>query len=223
VEWRGERLLYSGDFKLRAGRSAETAQTPRADVVVMETTFGRPHYRLPPTDEIAREVRHFCRRAWEEGAAPVLLCYSLGKGQEILAHLDELERPIYLHARHFEMSNLYREHGVALPPFRLYEEGQTLDGVLLCASGCRKGRWFHELQATHQLRTAYLSGWALDPGARWRFKSDAAFALSDHADYDDLLEYARHTRATTIYTLHGFAAEFAADLRAQGLAARTLI
>src|SRR5437764_145037 len=39
VEWEGTRLLYSGDFKLRPGRSAEPVQVPTADVLIMETTF----------------------------------------------------------------------------------------------------------------------------------------------------------------------------------------
>src|SRR5687767_4703410 len=45
VEYDGIRLLYSGDFKLRPGKSTEPIEVPEADVVVMETTFGRPRYR----------------------------------------------------------------------------------------------------------------------------------------------------------------------------------
>jgi hypothetical protein len=67
-----------------------------------------------------------------------------------------------------------------------------------------------------------VSGWALDRGAAWRFGTNTCFALSDHADYPDLLEYVRLTGARTVYTLHGFADEFAADLRMQGYDARAL-
>jgi len=31
--------------------------------------------------------------------------------------------------------------------------------------------------------------WALDPGATYRYQCDAAFPLSDHADYTDLVRY----------------------------------
>ena len=34
-------------------------------------------------------------------------------------------------------------------------------------------------------RTAVLPGWALDPGAIYRYQCDAAFPLTDHADYPD--------------------------------------
>ena len=42
-------LLYTGDFKLRPGRSAEAAEWRQAQTLIMETTFGLPRYRFPPT------------------------------------------------------------------------------------------------------------------------------------------------------------------------------
>src|SRR5947207_9016280 len=155
VEWEGTRLLYSGDFKLRAGRSAEAVEVPKADVVIMETTFGRPRYRFPDTETVVEQILDFCRSTLEEGRAPVLFCYSLGKGQELLACLEGAEFPIYLHTKHWEMASLYRDFGVKLPPFRKYQPGERLDGVLLCASGCRRSRWFANLR---DIRTAYVSG-----------------------------------------------------------------
>ena len=38
-------------------------------------------------------------------------------------------------------------------------------------------------------RVAVLTGWALDPGARFRYQCDAAFPLTDHADYPDFVRY----------------------------------
>jgi DNA ligase 1 len=222
VEKNGERLLYSGDFKLRSGLSAEAAIVPQADILIMETTFGRPRYKFPDSDDVFARIRAFCRDALECGETPVLFCYSLGKGQEVLAGLDGVEFPIYLHEKHFYMANLYREFGVTFPPYKLYRPGAKLDGVLLCASGCRKGRWFSQLERLHDLRTAYISGWALDPGAARRCRTDEAFPLSDHADYADLVQYVCQSGATKIYTLHGFAQEFAADLRDCGLDAQAL-
>src|SRR5437588_315608 len=47
-----ETLLYTGDFKLRPGKSAEQVQWRRADTLIMETTFGQPRYRFPPTANV---------------------------------------------------------------------------------------------------------------------------------------------------------------------------
>jgi DNA ligase-1 len=65
-------------------------------------------------------------------------------------------------------------------------------------------------------RVAVVTGWALDPGAIHRNQCDAAFPLSDHADYNDLIRYVELVNPRRIRTLHGFAAAFAADLRARG-------
>ncbi|MBI3910677.1 MAG: MBL fold metallo-hydrolase [Armatimonadetes bacterium] len=209
----GTRLLYSGDFKLRPGRAAEPIEVPEADVVVVETTFGRPRYRFPPTEEVAAEIRAWCAATLESGDTPVLLCYPLGKGQELLAHLGELGTEIFLHRSHAEMAALYREFGIALPPYRVYEPGQRPEGVLVAPPQVRRAHWFERLP---RKRTAFVSGWAVDAGARWRMGVDVCFPLSDHADYEDLLAYVGRTSAGRIYTVHGFAREFALDLRALG-------
>jgi DNA ligase-1 len=67
-----------------------------------------------------------------------------------------------------------------------------------------------------------ISGWAVDPNAIYRYQVDAAFPLSDHADYDDLLRYVELVQPTRVLTLHGFAAEFARDLRERGMEAWAL-
>jgi DNA ligase-1 len=71
-------------------------------------------------------------------------------------------------------------------------------------------------------RVAMISGWAVDPNAVYRYGVDAAFPLSDHADYDDLIRYVGLVQPRRVLTLHGFAAEFATDLRARGVEAWAL-
>src|SRR5437870_2496253 len=57
VEVGGARLLYSGDFKLRPGRSTEMTEVPEADIVIMGTTFGEPGYVFPPTETVIAQLR----------------------------------------------------------------------------------------------------------------------------------------------------------------------
>ncbi len=56
-----ETLLYTGDFKLRPGKSAEPAQWRQADTLIMETTFGLPRYQFPPTEQVIDQIVAFCR------------------------------------------------------------------------------------------------------------------------------------------------------------------
>ena len=71
-------------------------------------------------------------------------------------------------------------------------------------------------------RVAVLTGWAVDPNCRFRYHAHAAFPLSDHADYSDLVEFVKAVSPKKVYTLHGFAAEFAHDLRQLGYDAQPL-
>jgi Cft2 family RNA processing exonuclease len=67
-----------------------------------------------------------------------------------------------------------------------------------------------------------VTGWALDSSARYRYRCDEAFPLSDHADYDDLIRFVEAVAPRRVLTLHGFAADFARDLRARGVDAWAL-
>ena len=49
-------LLYTGDFKLRPSPTAEPAELPHADILVIESTYGHPDYRLPPREEMHRRI-----------------------------------------------------------------------------------------------------------------------------------------------------------------------
>ncbi len=208
------RLLYTGDFKLRPGRSAEPCDPPRADLVIMETTYGRPHYTLPPTARVLADILAWCRAALEEGDTPVLFGYSLGKSQEILRSLAGASLPVMLHPQTHRLTQIYETLGIAFPPYLPFDAPACAGHVVICPPQAANSPFVRKIP---RRRTATLTGWALDPGARFRYQCDAAFPLSDHADYPDLLRFVEITRPKRVLTLHGFAADFARDLRDRGL------
>ena len=59
-------------------------------------------------------------------------------------------------------------------------------------------------------------------GAIYRLRCTAAFPLSDHADFPSLLHFVELVQPKRVLTLHGFAREFAATLRARGVDALAL-
>lgn len=211
-EW--GRLLYTGDFKLRPGLSAERCEPVEADVVIMETTYGREHYSMPPTSDVLAAVVGFCRETLADGEVPVLFGYSLGKSQEILCSLAEAALPIMLHPQTLKLTQVCEELGLATPPYRAFRAEEAAGHVVICPPQTAQGSFLKKIR---RARTAAITGWALDPGARFRYQCDAVFALSDHADYPDLLRLVELTRAKRVWTVHGFAEDFAATLRARGV------
>ncbi len=214
------RLVYTGDFKLRPGLSCEAPVIRSADVLIMETTYGLPRYRFPPAEEVVENMVAFCREALSNGAVPVLLAYSLGKAQEVLAALKGTGFPVVVHEAIARVVEVYREYGFDFPDFSTFAE-PTLEGkVLIIPPTANPPK---ALQSVKEIRRAAVTGWGLDPSARFRFKCDTVFPLSDHADYDDLIRYVEQVSPRIVYTLHGHAEEFARDLRARGQEAWSLI
>jgi Cft2 family RNA processing exonuclease len=210
-------LLYTGDFKLRPGLTAEPCATPRADTLIMETTFGLPHYVMPPEEEVIASLIAFCRQAIADGATPALLCYSLGKSQEVLRALAPAGIPVMLHSETLRLTRIYEKLGVSFPVFREFAEAEVAGHIVICPPHSRG-----LLSRVPAVRTAVITGWALDSSTLYRSRCDAAFALSDHADYPSLLRFVELVQPKRVYTVHGFAREFAATLRRLGIEALAL-
>jgi DNA ligase-1 len=162
----------------------------------------------------------FCREALEAGAVPVLLGYSLGKAQEILCAVAAAGLKPMLHGAVSKLTKIYREGVPGMPEFAEYEAANMAGHVLICPPSVRNSRM---VQRIKKRRVAMVTGWGLTPGAVHRYQVDAVFPLSDHAGYDDLLKYVELVQPQRVLTLHGYAAEFARDLRRRGVEAWSLV
>jgi DNA ligase 1 len=214
-----ETLLYSGDFKLRGAKSAELAEWRQADTLIMETTFGLPCYQFPPTQQVVDQIVAFCRETIDNGYVPVLLGYSLGKAQEILCSLEGAGLTPMLHGSVYQMTRVYERFGQSFCKYVRYNTNDVAGKVLIFPPSANRS---HMLEKIPRKRVAMLSGWAIEPNAIYRYQVDAAFPLSDHADYNDLVRYVDLVRPKRVLTLHGFATEFARDLRQRGVEAWAL-
>lgn len=212
-------LLYTGDFKLRAGMSAEPCEPRPAETLIMETTYGRPEYVFPPVAEVMAGVIRFCREALDNDEIPVLLGYSLGKSQEVLTGLAGAGLPVMLSEPIAKLTRVYESLGRQFPPYALLDPDTATGRVVLAPPGSSTAALRRRLGGC---RVAVLTGWAVHPGCHFQFQADAAFPLSDHADFPDLVEFVKRVAPRRVFTLHGFAADFAAHLRRLGFDARAL-
>ena len=208
-------LLYTGDFKTRRGRTAEAVNFLAADTLILETTFGLPNFEFPNPMEIEAGVLRFVNDAFADGETPVLLGYSLGKAQEALALLAENGIPALLHPAVAAMTAACREAGFDMLPEPVEFDGHAPPGhVVIAPPNTVRSKLLRGLKSK---RTAMLTGWALQPGAKYRYRVDEVIPLSDHADHPGLMECLKRVRPKKILTVHGFAKEFAAELRGKGM------
>ncbi|NJM37474.1 MAG: hypothetical protein HC845_06190 [Akkermansiaceae bacterium] len=208
-------LLYTGDFKTRRGRTAEPANFLTADTLILETTFGLPMYEFPNQLEVEGSILRFIHDAFADGETPVLVGYPLGKAQEALALLTENSIPTLLHPSVAAMTRACRGAGFEMLPEPIEFEGYATAGhVVIIPPNAVRSKLMRGLKAK---RTAMLTGWALQPGSKYRYRVDDVIPLSDHADHPGLMECITRVRPKKILTVHGFAKEFAAELRAKGM------
>src|SRR5262245_4526837 len=124
-----------------------------------------------------------------------------------------------LHGTVHRLTKIYEQFGQCFPPYERYEAGTAQGKVLLCPPSVAGSAMLRNLGRT---RLAVLTGWAVDQNCRYRYQAHAAFPLSDHADFPDLLEMVKQVKPRQVYTLHGFAADFAQTLREIGYQAYAL-
>ncbi len=199
-----QRMLYTGDFKLGESLTAAAAAPPQADLLVMETTFGSPKYRLPPRAEVIEQLLEVIHGALRQGKTPVIHAYALGKSQEVTAILTRHGVPVLQHPTIYEVSRVYERCGMSLASETAgvsEYRGRPLAGhaVVTLPRGIKAFR----LPGLGEIETIAVTGWAMDPSTRYRQRVDHALPLSDHADFNELVELVRLIEPKRIATTHG--------------------
>ncbi len=217
IEHQGSSLLYTGDCRLRRSPACRPIETRQADILVMECTYGEPCYVFPPQEEVTEELCEFLDECLASGVTPVLLAYALGKAQEVMKMVGERGYQLAVHERIWQIAEVYRQFGMEFPGAELLDVRELNSKVVVVPPG-RAGE--SALAQVQRKRTAFLSGWAMRKGAGW-VRSDRAFPLSDHADFQELLQLAELVGPRKILTLHG-PETFVRHLRQAGFDAEPL-
>jgi len=189
-------LLYTGDFKLSPSATAEPAELPQADLLVIECTFGQPAYRLPPRNDVLDQLFTLIQKTLQTGATPVVEAYPLGKGQEVTRLLTAEGFHVCQHRDIYAISQIYQSLGVDLGPYAIWQGSVEPGEVLVVPPRTRLNH------AGREVRLA-VTGWAIDERTKYRLRVDHALPLSDHADYDELFEAVRRGNPKKVYCTHG--------------------
>jgi putative mRNA 3-end processing factor len=219
VEHEGQRLVYTGDIKLRPSLTCEPAEVVPCDVLICEATYGLPTYSFPPTEAVRRNVVDVARRLIADGRTPVFLGYPLGRGPELSALLADAGIPVMAHESVERHLDVYREFGAfrwnvgRLDPRRARGQAIVVPFGRAADAVCRR---------VPDPSVIYASGWAVASGRRNRFGADHTIPLSDHADFEELHSLAEQTGAKKVYVTHGYVRPLRDALAARGIPCRTL-
>ena len=138
--------------------------------------------------------------------------YALGKAQEVTRLLTLAGIPVLQHPQTFAVSEVYRQCGVDLGDVAEYRESPLPGHAVVTLPRGMRG---YRLAGISYPVSMAVTGWAVDPSTKFRYGVDHALPLSDHADFDQLLETVERVQAKEIYCTHG-PREFVEHLHAAG-------
>lgn len=224
IEVRGEVWVVSGDYNLGTDPCAGAAFEPvRCDTFITESTFGLPIYRWPSPAQVFAEIESWWRGNQERGLTTVIPAYPLGKTQRLVGGLNPEIGPIAVQGNGWSFLEPYRAAGVALPDVQRLGAVAPPElagrGLVICSASAKETGALKQLG---QLSWGFASGWMMTRAARRNRDYDRGFVLSDHADWNGLMEAIRATGATRIGVTHGETGSFTRWLRESGWEAFSL-
>lgn len=190
----GKRIVFTGDFRID--------ETPvlDADILVMEATYGSPRCRRPFKADLRELLVSLVEKGLKHGAVYVFGYH--GKLQEVMQILHDahVEAPTVMPEKVFHVSKVCENHGMRLGHLLLSEESEgreLLERNQPCVA------FYHMGSRNTVGRDAFricVSGWEFNSPCREVADNEYIVALSDHSDFDGLVEYARRSKPEFVIT-----------------------
>jgi len=190
----GVRIAWTGDFRL------DSTPVMECDVLVVEATYGSPSCRRNFDVDIRELLVSMIEKRLRGGAVYVFGYH--GKLQEVMQILRDadVEVPFVMPDRVYEVTKVCEKHGMRLGCLSLSTDKdghELLDSNLPCVA------FYHMNSRQHvglQNSRICVSGWEFNSPCRQIGDREHLVALSDHSDFDGLVEYVKRSRAKQVIT-----------------------
>jgi len=190
----GSRVAYTGDFRL------DGTPVLGCDTLVVEATYGTPSCRRPFKMDVKELLVSMVEKKLRDGTVYVFGFH--GKLQEVMQilHDADVSVPFVMPERVFHVSQVCEQHGMQLGCLTssMAREGKTLlDENLPCVA------FYHMNSRGHvglNNSRICVSGWEFHSPCRQIGAKEHLIALSDHSDFDDLIEYVRRSKPKRVIT-----------------------
>jgi putative mRNA 3-end processing factor len=190
----GIKIAYTGDFRI------DETPVVDCDVLVVEATYGSPSCRRNFGVDVRTLLVSMIEKRLRGGAVYVFGYH--GKLQEIMKLLREadVEVPFVMPDRVYEVTKVCEQHGMKLGCLSLStdEDGrELLEGNLPCVA-------FYHMNSRQHVGLSNsricVSGWEFNVPCRQIGDREHLVALSDHSDFDGLMEYVKRSHAKQVIT-----------------------
>lgn len=220
IEYRDEVWVVSGDYKTENDGISGAFEPIPCNTFISESTFGLPIYSWKSQSAIFYDIQSWIRNNEVAGKTSVLIAYSLGKAQRVLKAMEEVTGNIFVHGAIWNVHQILLQAGWHLPAVKRITPEITIDdykGSVVIAPPSADGTPWMRRFAPYSV--GICSGWMQVRGHQRRRNADEGFALSDHADWNGLLQAVKATGAGKVYVTHGFQSVFSRYLNELGIEA----
>ena len=191
MEYRGIKYLYTGDYKLQPDATCEPLEWVKTDVLITESTFANPEVIHPdPITEIKK---------LNDIKSNILLgAYALGKSQRLINLITEHapQKTILVHHKIMPLNMVYEKMGFSPGKYQLYSRKlmKNQDEYVYIVPPFTFDSY---LRATG-VKRLFASGWK-----NLQVNQNDTLFISDHVDWNDILETIKHTQPQQVWTMHG--------------------
>ena len=222
LEYKGYVIVFSGDYKTQPDFLTVPFEPVKCNEFITESTFGLPIYKWKSELELQNELQNWVLQNQQNNRTSVFIGYSLGKAQRIMKLVEGVD-DIFVHSAINNLNNAISNSGINIPDTTLiksdFNKKEIQNKIVILPPALLGSKL---LKRIPNAATAICSGWMHIRGNR-RWKGvDAGFAVSDHADWDGLLEAVKATEAEKVYVTHGSQAVFSKYLNEIGIEAHEL-
>ena len=221
-------IFYTGDICTRDRGFLLGAKIPKCKTLITECTFGLSEFVFPSIDEIKKKVNELISELYGKGIPVILMGYQLGKAQTI-TQLFGHWGPLYLHDSVKEMNLLHQKFGISLPDGMGHSEAEKnallekKPWLMVAPMMSSKNKFVQEMKSKYGAVTIGFSGWAQSTKFSFGRRTDYSIPMSDHCDFNELVNMVVKSGAEKVYTIHGFVNEFAEHLRKIGISSQPLV
>ncbi|HUR66958.1 MAG TPA: ligase-associated DNA damage response exonuclease [Chitinophagaceae bacterium] len=220
IEYNGEIWVFSGDFKLEDDGLSGAFEPVKCNVFITESTFGLPIYKWKKQSIIYEDIRNWVLANQQADKASVIIAYSLGKAQRVIEAVSAVTEDIYVHGAVWNVQQTLKAAGHQLQAVKKVEadipKTAYRKAVIVAPSGAESSPWIKRFTP---YSLAICSGWMQVRGNARRKNADRGFVLSDHADWEGLLQAVKETGAEKVFVTHGFQSAFSKYLDENGIPA----
>ncbi len=210
-------ILLTSDFRLQDSLFFKGAKPLQTETLVIETTFGSPVYNFPKYSDVVSEMVSWISVQGKNNLV-LLSGYSLGKAQELTRISNEAGFIPLVHESIFEMNQIYSNNGVNVGKYELLNHNLKDHSVLIMPPQIVNKFLLATLREVEKRKvvSALATGWSFARGF------NKTFPLSNHADFNDLIEYVKLCNPKLVLTDHGFCEEFSRKLNRLGFNSKPL-